>query len=413
MSRQSLKRSQSLLKASEARLEGRPGQQARRLPSRASGRADRGCAGALRGRAPIGAGAVARPPRPSPGDPVEPPAVSLMETVTAEPEPLEALVPGPSSTASSSRRPGTRSRTRAAASSLAKQNLLPQLDANLGFSRLGGGPAFSRRLEPRRHPHHVRLHHLLSRSSARRTRPTGRSPSSTSPSRERALHQRELDVEAEVRSAVRELERIRKSVAAAEAGGRGGGPAAAARHPALPARPGLQLRRGGRRGQPGARAQRPRGPSRELQGRPGRAGRVTRQLDRQPWTWPRSFALRSRRHERVLAVVPRRAELAEPARGLASDEAPVARAGRGGSPLAAARRLDPREPAAAWPGEARRQPAPGRRRVRWPRPLALVLLVLAFSGRRSRRRASPPPGSRKGPSRSRSSRPAPSRPCAP
>jgi outer membrane protein TolC len=134
-----------------------------------------------------------------------------METVTAEPEPLEALV----LRAVEHRIELKEAKDQVADSrrslALAKQNLLPQLDATLGVTRLGGGPSYrdAWNAADTRATLGVTTSYPLERSADKANRAIAELDLT---SRERALRQRELDIEGEVRSAVRELLRIRKSV---------------------------------------------------------------------------------------------------------------------------------------------------------------------------------------------------------
>ena len=211
VSRQSLKRSQSLLKASEARL--KVGLASKLDVFRAELQAAQTEDSLVRSEAALESALeqlrslLALPP----GDNVEPPAVSLMETVTVEPEPLDVLV----LQALQNRIELHEARDQVADArrslSLAKQNLLPQLDATLAVTRLGGGPSFrdAWNLADTRTTFGVTTSYPLERSADRANRALAEIELT---SRQRALHQRELEVEAEVRSAVRELLRIRKSV---------------------------------------------------------------------------------------------------------------------------------------------------------------------------------------------------------
>ncbi|HEY6554437.1 MAG TPA: TolC family protein [Vicinamibacteria bacterium] len=211
VSRQSLKRSQSLLKASEARL--KVGLASKLDVFRAELQAAQTEDSLVRSEAALQSALeqlrslLALPP----GDTVEPPSVSLMETVTAEPEPLDALV----LQALENRLEIHEARDQVADArrslSLAKQNLLPQLDATLAVTRLGSGPSFrdAWNLADTRTTFGVTTSYPLERSADRANRALAELDLAA---RQRALHQRELDVEAEVRSAVRELVRIRKSV---------------------------------------------------------------------------------------------------------------------------------------------------------------------------------------------------------
>jgi outer membrane protein len=211
VSRQSLKRSQSLLKASEARL--KVGLASKLDVFRAELQAAQTEDSLVRSEAALESALeqlralLALPP----GDPVEPPSVSLMESATAEPEPLEALV----LRAMENRIELQEARDQVADAqrslSLAKQNLLPQLDATLAVTRLGGGPSFGDawNAADTRTTLGVTTSYPLERSADKANRAIAELDLTA---RQRALHQRELDVEAEVRSAVRELLRIRKSV---------------------------------------------------------------------------------------------------------------------------------------------------------------------------------------------------------
>ena len=211
VSEQSLKRSRSLLKASEARL--KVGLASKLDVFRAELQAAQTEDSLVRSEAALESAKeqlralLALPP----DDPVEPPSVSLMDTVTAEPEPLEALV----ARALESRIEILEARDQVADArrtlSLARQNLLPQLDATLAVSRLGGGPSFADAwsFADTRTTLGFTTSYPLERSADKANRALAEVDLS---SRERALHQRELEVEAEVRAAVRELLRIRKSV---------------------------------------------------------------------------------------------------------------------------------------------------------------------------------------------------------
>ncbi len=211
VSRQSLKRSQSLLLASEARL--KVGLASKLDVFRAELQAAQTEDSLVRSEAALQSALerlralLALPP----GDPVEPPAVSLMETVTTEPEPLEALVLRALEHRIEIQEARDQVKDARRSLALAKQNLLPQLDAVLGVSRLGGGPAFSDawNLADTRTTFGLSTSYPLERSADKANRALAELDLAA---RERALHERELDVEAEVRSAVREIVRIRKSV---------------------------------------------------------------------------------------------------------------------------------------------------------------------------------------------------------
>jgi outer membrane protein TolC len=211
VSRQSLKRSQSLLKASEARL--KVGLASKLDVFRAELQAAQTEDAQVRSEAALESAkeqlrALLGLP---PGDPVEPPAVSLMKTVPADPEPLEALVVRALENRIELREARDQVDDSRRTLSLAKQNLLPQLDATLALTRLGGGPSYQDawNLADTRTTFGIVTSYPLERSADKANRSLAELDLTA---RQRALHQRELDVEAEVRSAVRELLRIRKSV---------------------------------------------------------------------------------------------------------------------------------------------------------------------------------------------------------
>jgi len=95
--------------------------------------------------------------------------------------------------------------------SLARQNLLPQLDLNLGVTQFGTGTSYGSAISAadRRVSVFLSTSYPLERSSVAADKAAAELDLA---SRDRTLRQRELEIEAEVRSAVRELERIRKSI---------------------------------------------------------------------------------------------------------------------------------------------------------------------------------------------------------
>jgi outer membrane protein TolC len=95
--------------------------------------------------------------------------------------------------------------------SLARQNLLPQLDLNVGVTQFGTGTTYGNAISAadRRVSVFLSTSYALERSSVAADKAAAELDLS---SRERTLRQRELEIEAEVRTAVRELERIRKSI---------------------------------------------------------------------------------------------------------------------------------------------------------------------------------------------------------
>jgi len=92
-----------------------------------------------------------------------------------------------------------------------RQNLLPQLDVGVGYTRLGFGSSFSdsvKAADPRV-DFFLSTSYPLERASEKATRAVAELDLAA---RERSLRQRELEVESDVRASVRSLERIRKSV---------------------------------------------------------------------------------------------------------------------------------------------------------------------------------------------------------
>ena len=95
--------------------------------------------------------------------------------------------------------------------SLARQNLLPQLDLNVGVTQFGTGTTYGGAISAsdRRVSVFLSTSYPLERSSEAADKAAAELDLV---SRERTLRQRELEIEAEVRTAVRELVRIRKSI---------------------------------------------------------------------------------------------------------------------------------------------------------------------------------------------------------
>ncbi len=145
-----------------------------------------------------------------PGEPVEPAASALGEAAI-ELVPLEELV----ATAVSHRPELQEARDQIddarRTASLARQNLLPQLDLTVAVSRLGFGPNFGDSFDAADTQVNVFLStsYPFERSADRANKAISELGVEA---QRRALRQREQDVEAEVRSAVRNIERIRKSV---------------------------------------------------------------------------------------------------------------------------------------------------------------------------------------------------------
>jgi outer membrane protein TolC len=147
----------------------------------------------------------------SPADPTEPEAVTLPEPQGDVLEPVQTLV----ARALAHRLELEETRELAGdarrAASLARQSLLPQLDLNLGLTRAGFGAtlADSFRGADRGFTFFVTTSYPLARAAAVAAKATAELEVAA---RDRALAQRRLEIESEVRGAAREMERIRKSV---------------------------------------------------------------------------------------------------------------------------------------------------------------------------------------------------------
>jgi outer membrane protein TolC len=211
VARQSLERTESLRRASDARL--KIGMASKLDVFRAELQSAQARDSMVRSKAALETaleqfrGALALPP----GDPVEPEGAALPDDLGPADEPLEALV----HRALASRlellevRDQVEDARRAA--SLARQNRLPQLDLNLAVTQLGYGGSFAdawaaadRRVEVS-----VSTSYPFEQSTQRATSAVAQIQVGA---RERGVRQQELAVEEEVRASLRELERIRKSV---------------------------------------------------------------------------------------------------------------------------------------------------------------------------------------------------------
>jgi outer membrane protein TolC len=211
VSRQSLSRTETMLRSSEARLgvgmaskldvfrAELQTQQARESMVRT----DAALANALeRFRAVLALG---------PGEPVEPEAAVLPEVDSSDIEPLEVLV----QRALEARLEVVETRELVddarRAASLARQNQLPQLDLNVGLNQTGYGGSFGdawsaadRRVEV-----YLSASYPFQVNQQRATSALARLELG---SRERGVRQREIEVEQQVRQAVRDLSQIQKSV---------------------------------------------------------------------------------------------------------------------------------------------------------------------------------------------------------
>ena len=211
VARQSLERTDGLLKSSEARLE--VGLASKLDVYRAELQAAQAQDAMVRSEAALDTalerfrGLLALPP----GDPVEPEAAALPEVGGELFEPVEALVARALENrlelAEARDQVGDARRT----ASLARQNLFPQIDLNVGVTQLGYGGTFGdawaagdRRVEV-----FLSASYPIQQSAERANQAVAQLQVG---SRERGVRERELQIEQEVRQARRELEQIKKSV---------------------------------------------------------------------------------------------------------------------------------------------------------------------------------------------------------
>jgi outer membrane protein TolC len=147
----------------------------------------------------------------SPSDPLQPEALVLPEDIADDVEPVEILT----QRALENRLDLLETRDEVGdarrSASLAKQNLLPQLDLNLGVTQFGNGTTYGNAFHAadRRVNLFFSTSYPLERSNEGANKAVAQLDVT---SRERTLRQRQLDVEGEVRAAVRELMRTRKSI---------------------------------------------------------------------------------------------------------------------------------------------------------------------------------------------------------
>jgi outer membrane protein TolC len=145
-----------------------------------------------------------------PGDPVEPESVTLPDSIDLDIEPVEVLLARALDTRLELKEARDQVADADRAARLARQNLLPQLDFNVDFAQAGVAPTYSDSLRAGRGRVDVFLStsYPLERSADQANRAIAEVDLAA---RRRALAQRELDVAGEVRAAVRNLDRIRKS----------------------------------------------------------------------------------------------------------------------------------------------------------------------------------------------------------
>jgi outer membrane protein TolC len=211
VARQSLRRTESLQKASEARLA--VGLVSKLDVFRAQLQAAQAQESMVRAQAALEDAVerfrflLGRPP----GDDLAPEAVSLPEQLPDEVEPLEVLVRRALDNRVDLHETRDVVDDARRAASLARQNLLPQLDLRLGFTGSGFGPSYGQawRAADRRLNFGLATSFPLERAADRAARAVAQIQVE---SRQRALRQEELEIESEVRRGVRELAQIRKSV---------------------------------------------------------------------------------------------------------------------------------------------------------------------------------------------------------
>ena len=212
VARQSRRRSESLLKASEARLQVglvskldvfRAELQASQAEE-AMVRAETSLQNALESfRSALGLAAT---------EPVEPEAVELPDIAATEPlEPIEVLVARGQQARIDLAEGRDQVEDARRTASLARQNLLPQLDLNFSMTQLGLGTSFGTawKTADRRFSVFLSSSYPLERSAQSAQRAEAELNLA---GRERNLRQQQLQIELEVRSAARELERLAKSI---------------------------------------------------------------------------------------------------------------------------------------------------------------------------------------------------------
>lgn len=147
----------------------------------------------------------------APGDGLQPAAVSLPEDLPDAIEPIEVLVPRALETRVDLHETRDEVDDAQRFASIARQNLLPQLDLRVGLVGRGLGPSYGGawRTADRQLTFGLETSFPLERSP---DRAAGALAAIQVESRARTLRQRELEIESEVRRAVRDLAQIRKSV---------------------------------------------------------------------------------------------------------------------------------------------------------------------------------------------------------
>jgi outer membrane protein len=210
VSRQSLRRSESLRKASEARLA--VGLVSKLDVFRAELQASQAQDSMVRAQAALDTAleqfrvllGLA------PTEPIEPQRVELSEPRSDDVEPLPALLERARARRLELQEGRDQIDDAQRTVSLARQNLLPQLDLNLGLTQGGLGTTFFNAFgTDRRVNVYFSATYPVERSAERANKAVAEIDVAA---RTRNVRQQELQVEGEVRAAVRELDRIRKSV---------------------------------------------------------------------------------------------------------------------------------------------------------------------------------------------------------
>jgi outer membrane protein TolC len=147
----------------------------------------------------------------APAQPLEPEEVALPETLPAESEPLEALVARARERRLELHESRDQVRDAERTLKVSRQGLLPQVDLRFAFSQVGIGQSLSESLRrgDRRTSVLLTTSYPVERAADRAAKAVAEL---NVEQRQRALRLREFEVEAEVRAAVRNLQRIRKSV---------------------------------------------------------------------------------------------------------------------------------------------------------------------------------------------------------
>jgi outer membrane protein TolC len=210
VARQSLARTEALLKSSQARLE--VGLSSKLDVFRAELQAAQSSDAMVRSEAALASalerfrGLLAL----APADPVEPEAAPLPAPVD-DFGPVQVLVEQALQARLELHEARDLVHDAKRAASLATQNLLPQLDLNVGVTQLGYGGSFADawRAADNRVEVFLSASYPLQQSSLRASRAVAQIEVG---SRERGVRQQELDVEQQVRQAVRDLEQVKKSV---------------------------------------------------------------------------------------------------------------------------------------------------------------------------------------------------------